>query len=105
MAHRQFLVTYPDGSREHIDREERDSLLYSRDLKQTGPKQYEYIGQPRTFHLSATQNTVQCLAKAMPSVIRRHLDISVVFELGDKRRREIEETVEGMELRLSASTN
>ena len=101
MAHRKFLVTYPDGSRKHIDREERDSLLYSQEIKEIAPKQYRYVAHVKRFHLTATQNTLQALStvKTEPSVVRRYLGINVVFHLGDKRYREVEESAEGMAIR------
>lgn len=103
MARRQFLVLYPDGSRKHVDREERDSLLYAQEIKETGFREYRFTVAPRSYRLSATQNTLPSLsleAKATPPVVRRYLGIDVIFQLGEKRYHEHEESTEGMVLRF-----
>lgn len=38
MAHREYLVTYPNGFKQHISRQERD--FRSATLEQTGPREY-----------------------------------------------------------------
>jgi hypothetical protein len=47
---KSYLLTYPDGSRKHIGREERDALLGSASVKQTAPGKYLYTAPAHTFH-------------------------------------------------------
>lgn len=44
MSSRKYLVRYPDGSRKHVDRNDRDSLLNSKEIKLVGPREYKFIG-------------------------------------------------------------
>ena len=97
MAHRKYLLTYPDGQRRHIDRETRDHLLLSLQAKQTGPDRYRFTGQTKVFH-SFSELGELCLEPTAP--LRRFIEGSFVFELGTMRRHELMETPEGMAFRM-----
>jgi len=42
LAPKRFLLTYPDGGRKWIGREERDSLLLSKSARETAEGRYLY---------------------------------------------------------------
>jgi hypothetical protein len=97
LAHHKFLLTYPDGSRKHIDRETRDQLLLSLQARQIGPQRYRFIGQHKTFHSFSELGELRIESNAP---LRRFLPGSFIFEVHLKRRRELMETPEGMAFRL-----
>lgn len=88
MARRQFLVHYSNGSRKYIDREERDSLLYAQEIKEIAPKEYRYVARTQSCRLTATENTLQALAKVKqePQILRRYLGSPFTIESPDGRR-------------------
>jgi hypothetical protein len=93
------LLTYPDGSRKHINREERDSLVLSQSARQTAPERYLFIGKTRTLHSFRELSDFNFSGDF--SLLRRFLAGSFVFELRGERKRELLETPEAMALRLS----
>lgn len=98
LASKRFLLTYPDGSRKHIGREERDSLLLSRSARETADGRYLYTGETHTYHaLSQLQNLV---VSTNEMGLRSFLSGQFIFELGDTRKRELLETPEAMLIRL-----
>jgi hypothetical protein len=99
LAHHKFLLTYPDGSRKHIDRKTRDQLLLSLQARQTGPQRYRFIAKPQTFHsFSEMGDHLYIESQAQP--LRRFYPGIFAFELNLKRRRELMESPEGMAFRL-----
>lgn len=95
---KRYLLTYPDGSRKHIDRETRDSLLLSGSAKQTQPLKYLYIGPVQTFHSFADLSR---LTIAAPGECRRFLQGNFVIEQSDGQKiTERLETPGGMTARL-----
>lgn len=63
---------------------------------------YTYTAQPRTFHALADLGPIR--ERFIPTApIRRYLEGHFVFELGDKRSRELMETAEGMAIRLQTA--
>ena len=103
LAHHRYLLTYPDGSREHIDRETRDNLLLSLKAKQTGPQKYRFIGETRTFHSFSELGALYLEANTQP--LRRFLAGRFVFALKGNRHRELMETPEGMAFRMARASN
>ena len=100
---KKYLLTYPDGSRKHIHREERDSLLLAGCAKQTAPERYFYIGPVHTFHSFADLGQLQLQAEPMES--RRFLPGSFIVEMKGKKYRELMETPGAMVYRLSNGTS
>ena len=99
MARKQFLVIYADKSRAFVSRDERDSMLLSGEIKQTGWREYRYIVPVIRLRRSATEDTMTALkiVPREPVMLRRFLPGSFIFEHGDKRRTERLETAEAME--------
>jgi len=97
---KKYLLTYPDRSKRHINREERDSLLLSGCAKQTGSQKYLYIGAVHTLHTLAD---LRVLSSAPQGEYRRFLQgqFTVVAPDG-KRSSERLETPGGMTARLIA---
>jgi hypothetical protein len=91
-------LTYPDGSKKHIGRAERDDLLLSGLARQTSPQKYLYTGQQRTMHSFAELKGLNI--GFQEQLKRRFLPGSFVFELRGKRQRELMETPEACGLRL-----
>lgn len=92
------MLAYPDGSRKHIGRSERDDLLFSGLAKQTDPRKYVYTGQARTFH---SFSELESLAETViPSNLKRFLPGSFIVEREGKRSRELLETAGAMAYRL-----
>jgi hypothetical protein len=57
------------------------------------------VAKPQRFKLTATQNTIQQMKIAVtPARVQRYLGISVIFSYKGQRRREVEQTPEGMVL-------
>jgi hypothetical protein len=50
MSRKQFSIHYPDGSKEHVGRVERDKLLLSGILKPITSTAYHFTGQRMTLH-------------------------------------------------------
>lgn len=95
---KRYLLTYPDRSKKHINREERDSLLLSGCAKQIGPQQYSYIGPVHTFH---AMTELSKLSITTESECRRFLQGSfVIEERGGRKYSERLETPGGMTARL-----
>lgn len=95
---KKFLLQYPDGSKKHVSRAERDDLLLSGLAKQTAPQRYLFTGQQRTLHSLAELSTLN-LGFEAPS-LRRFLPGSFIFEHKGKRRRELMETPDECGVRL-----
>lgn len=97
MARNQYLITYKDGSRRHVDREERDSLLLSRCLEQVGPRDYHCNIPLRTYHSFADLAEI----KFQPvNPLRRFLAGSFIFEFQGRQHKERLETPEAFAFRL-----
>lgn len=99
MARKQFVVVYPDRSREHIGRTERDQLLLSGDIRQLVGNEYRYTGQVQSFHSFADLSQLQ--DRFQPTVeLRRFLEGRFTVELKGKRHSERLETPGAMWERL-----
>jgi hypothetical protein len=95
---KRYLLTYPDGSRKHIDRAERDSLVLAQQAKQTANGNYLYTGQQHTFHSFAE---LSVLTIANPQQIKPFLPGYFIVEHKEKRTREYLESPEHLALRIS----
>jgi hypothetical protein len=92
------LLTYPDGSRKHISRAERDSLLLSKSARETSEGRYLYAGQVHTFH-SLSQLRALSVAGEAEEIVS-FLSGHFIFEIGSEKHVELLETPEAMVLRL-----
>lgn len=99
---KNYLLTYPDGSKKHVSRAERDDLLLSGLAKQTAPQRYLFIGQQHTLHSFAELSTLNIASE--PSNLRRFLPGCFIIELDGKRRRELLETPEACAFRMQSSS-
>lgn len=98
MAKKNFTVVYPDRSRHHIGRVERDQLLLSGLIRLRVGLEYDWRGQVQSFHSFAD------LSKLQPSqLLQRYLEGRFTFELAGKRHSERLETPAAMALRLEQS--
>lgn len=96
MARKQFVIVYPDRSKENVSRTDRDSLLLSRQIEPISPEKYRYIGEVKTFH--AFSDLAGICAK-LP-MLRRYLEGLFIFEFQGKQHRERLETPEAFAFRL-----
>jgi hypothetical protein len=96
---KRYLLTYPDGSRKHIDRETRDTLLLSQSAKKTDEGRYLYVGEVHTYHTFSDMRGLYLTSREIP--LRRFLSGNFIFELKGKKRRELLETPEAMALRMA----
>jgi hypothetical protein len=94
------LLTYPDGSRKHIDREERDYLLLSQSARKTSEGRYLYTGPIHTYN-SFEQLKDLSIAQE-PANLRRFLPGSFIFEHKGKKRFEMLESAEHLAVRYVA---
>ena len=100
MARKQYEITYPDGSKAHVTRRERDMQLA--DLQQVGPTSYKSTLQLHTFH---QMSDLGQLRERMGRQEYRHfLPGTWLFELKGKRYRQLEATSEHMALTIDVST-
>lgn len=97
---KNYQLTYPDGSKKHIDRVERDDLVLSGLARQTSPMVYEFLGQPRTYHSFAEWAEIEIKAIVGRNPVKRFLPGSFVIEHNGRRRRELLETPEHAVCRL-----
>lgn len=102
MATKRFLLCYPDGSNAFIKTAERDVLLNQGSIEHIDSYRYRYTAQPRTFHAFADLESIRQRFEPQQEV-RRFLEGRFIFELGDKRYRELMETPEGMVVRLQTA--
>ena len=104
ISRKQFLVIYPDGSKEHIGCAERDSLILSQQIKQIDANRFRWIAPARTYHTFAD------LAELLPrmsnpiEIKRRFLSGCFIVEpakhLNKRKYRELMETPEALALRV-----
>ena len=102
MSNRKFEVRFGNKSR-YVDAQQRDEMLLAGEIKQTGYRQYRGIPQVETYRRSATANTIEQLAKVKgkeKKSVRRYLGLGVIFEYKGQRKREVEQTPEGLILAI-----
>lgn len=87
-----YELMYPDGSKQHIARFERDDLLLSGLAEQVAPQRYRFTGEYLTLHSMADLEKVRLNPKR--TYLRRFLEGSFIVELKEKRRHEHLETSE-----------
>ena len=98
---KHYLLTYRDGSRKHITREERDLLLLASQAKRTNAGNYLFTGKPLILHNLADLNQLKDSLQVSPKQIRRFLaGLFVIEQPNGKQRAERLETPEGLHLRL-----
>lgn len=91
-----------NGDREHISREERDSLLYSKSIRKTAqPGCYLYTAKPLTFHSFADMKDYAATHSLRVGLVRRFIAGHFIWELNGKQWHELVETPEGMALRMA----
>lgn len=80
-------------------------MLLAGEIKQIAYRQYKFIAPIQKFRLTATENTLNAMSKtsAAHGCLRRFLEGSFIFELGDKRYHERLETTEGMLVRMQTA--
>lgn len=101
---KHYLLTYKDGSRKHITREDRDSLLLAKQVKRTFSGNYLFIGKPLILHNLADLATLKDSLNLSPEQIRRFLaGLFIIEQPNGKQRLERLETPQGMHLRLEQS--
>jgi hypothetical protein len=98
LSRKIFQLSYPDGSKKHIARPERDDLLLRGLIKPSEARsQYNYIGQVKTFHSFA--DWAKTYADEI-EILRRFLPGSFVIERDGRRKSELLETPEAYACRL-----
>lgn len=96
---KSYLLTYPDGSKEHIGRAKRDDLLLSGSAKQIAPEKYLFTDAEVCMKSFADLSRFTVLFE--PLNLRRFLEGSFIIERGEKRQRELLETPEAMVYRMN----
>jgi hypothetical protein len=101
MARNRYLITYSNGKRRHVNRQQRDSLLFAGSLKQTGPQSYLCTLEEIIIkQFSQLERIKPVLEEQDP---RHFLPGTFVVQGKDgSRRREMLETVGAMVGRLSS---
>lgn len=106
MAHKPFVVVYPDGSKKNIGATERNSLVLSKTIRHRDGVEYEFKGLVRTYHSFAElsdlqrlqrRSVVNCAAPYLPSYLRGSF---VVADVHGRKSIELLETPAGLEIRL-----
>ena len=102
MARKQFSIHYPDGSKKHIGRNQRDEMLLGKLIVpiENNFNSYKYIGQKRTGHALSDLDKILAYARGQQRQEPDYYAGQFVFELGDRRFIERMESVEAMTLRL-----
>jgi hypothetical protein len=100
MSRKQFTVCYPDRSRHHVSRTERDQLLLAGLIKLKRGLEYDWRGQVQTLHSFADLAKLQSHSSEQ---LRRFLEGKFTIELAGKRHSERLETPEAMAVRLEQS--
>lgn len=98
---KNYLLEYPDGSKKHVTRAERDDLLLSGLARQTASNRYFFTGQCRTLHSLSELSQLNIGSPKSPK--RRFLPGCFIFELNGKRQRELLETPDACAMRLRDS--
>jgi hypothetical protein len=93
-----YLLTYPDGSRKHITRIERDDLLLAGCARLTAARRYLFTGKSFLFHSLSDLSAMKLLST---SNLWHFLPGSFIFELKGKRHSERLETPESLSQRIS----
>jgi hypothetical protein len=92
------LLIYPDGGKEHISKDERDTLVLSNQAKRAESGNYLFTGQIHTFHSFSDLSRLQTTP---PGQLRAYHPGYFIFEFKDKRAADYLESPEHMALRFS----
>src|SRR5208282_5480978 len=95
-----YLLTYPDGSRKHIDRDERDNMIVAGNARQTAPNRYFYIGVTHTFHAMFELSKLMLSTSPLDTGPLYYRG-TFIFERAGKRTAENMESPRAMALRLA----
>lgn len=95
---KSYMLLYPDGSKKHIGRAERDDLLLSGLAKQVGPQKYAFTGPQRTLHSMSELSTLDLGFE--PQNARHFLPGLFIVEHEGRRRKELLETPGSLACRL-----
>ena len=96
MAQRKYLILYKDGSKRHVDREVRDSMMLCHELEQVGHNRYRCTLPVRTLHSFAELSSLSFQS----SPIRRFIEGRFTIERKGRRWTELLETPEALAYRL-----
>lgn len=99
MARKQFVVTYPDRSKSHISRSERDRLLLSLLIESTGPNQYRYVGRAVSCHSFTDLSRIK-ESYFKPIGQTGFMPGSFVIDYGDRKVFEVQAYPGEMEIQL-----
>lgn len=104
MTRKTFLIIYPDGSKKHVKRAERDELLLGCLITALNSNEYKYVGQIKTFH---ALSDLQVLRQQMIKCQRQEPDyypgtfvVEYPRRLGQARRRESMQSAEALAIAL-----
>lgn len=92
------MLIYPDGGREHISRDERDTLVLSNQAKRAESGNYLFTGQIHTFHAFSDLSKLQTLT---PEQLKAYYPGYFIIEMADEWKRDYLESPEHMALRFS----
>lgn len=95
-----YELQYPDGSRKHIGRADRDELLLSGCAKQVAQNRYLFTGQSHTLH-ALSELSILNIAGESQNPRRRFLPGCFIVDLKGKRLGERLETSDCCALELS----
>src|SRR5215467_5690809 len=86
---KRYLLTFPDGSKRHISRSERDTLQLSQKIRLTAAGNYFWCGQVRTFH---SFSELKQLETVPAQQLKKFLAGFFIFEHNGQRKREFLES-------------
>lgn len=98
---RRYEIKYPDGSKKHISRQERDDLVLSGFAKESGSGTYVYLGQLKTYSSFVDYGRDYIATPRPTEPIKRFHPGQFIFEHDGKRHTERLETPEAYAARLN----
>jgi hypothetical protein len=97
---KKYLVKFKDGSRKHVRREERDSMLLAGEIRKIGSNSYLSILPVRRFYNLADIGELKNYIGPEKRNLRNYLEGKFTIEFKGKRYSERLETPEAMALRM-----
>lgn len=103
MPKKQFLILYPDRSKDRVGCVERDSLLLAKAIRFKSGNVYEYVGEFRRMHSFREFEGFTCYGVIAKEPVQKYYPGTFIVEYRDgTRRHERLERPESLEMNLPA---
>lgn len=102
---KKYLVKFNDGSKKHVNREMRDSLLLSGEIRKVGANSFVSTIPVRRYHNLADIGELKQTIGPPAKLLRSYLQGQFIVEFKGKRQTERLETPEALALRMENSTS